>query len=108
MSNAASVNERLARLTALGTSIWLDQIERELVEGGELARLVAEDSLRGMTSNPAIFEKAILGSDHYDDQISELAGSGADPRSIYQDVAIRDVQNAADVLRSVYDDTNGY
>jgi transaldolase len=108
MSNAASVNERLARLTALGTSIWLDQIERELVEGGELARLVAEDSLRGMTSNPAIFEKAILGSDHYDDQISQLAGEGADAREIYQKVAIRDVQNAADVLRSVYDETRGY
>jgi transaldolase len=108
MSNAASVNERLARLTALGTSIWLDQIERELVEGGELARLVREDSLRGMTSNPAIFEKAIMGSDHYDEQISQLAGEGADARSIYQEVAIRDVQNAADVLRSVYDETKGY
>jgi transaldolase len=108
MSNAASVNERLARLTSLGTSIWLDQIERKLVEGGELARLVAEDSLRGMTSNPAIFEKAILGSEEYDEQISQLAGEGADSRSIYQEVAIRDVQNAADVLRTVYDDTNGY
>src|SRR3954470_8766902 len=108
MSNAASVNERLARLTALGTSIWLDQIERKLVEGGELARLIAEDSLRGMTSNPAIFEKAILGSEEYDDQISQLAGEGADPRTIYQAVAIRDVQNAADVLRTVYDETGGY
>jgi transaldolase len=108
MSNAASVNERLAALTAHGTSIWLDQIERGLVEGGELARLIAEDSLRGMTSNPAIFEKAILGSDHYDEQISQLAGEGADSRSIYQEVAIRDVQNAADVLRSVYDETGGY
>jgi transaldolase len=108
MSNAASVNERLARLTALGTSIWLDQIERKLVEGGELARLIAEDSLRGMTSNPAIFEKAILGSDEYDDQISQLASEGADPRTIYQAVAIRDVQNAADVLRTVYDETGGY
>lgn len=108
MSNAASVNERLAALTAHGTSIWLDQIERGLVEGGELARLVAEDSLRGMTSNPAIFEKAILGSDHYDEQISQLAGEGADARTIYQAVAIRDVQNAADVLRSVYDETGGY
>jgi transaldolase len=108
MSNAASVNERLARLTALGTSIWLDQIERKLVEGGELARLVAEDSLRGMTSNPAIFEKAILGSEEYDDQISKLAGEGADPRTIYQAIAIQDVQGAADVLRSVYDETDGY
>ena len=108
MSNAASVNERLARLTALGTSVWLDQIERKLVEGGELARLVAEDSLRGMTSNPAIFEKAILGSEEYDDQIAKLAGEGADSRTIYQAIAIQDVQGAADVLRSVYDETDGY
>jgi transaldolase len=106
MSNAASVNERLARLTALGTSIWLDQIERKLVEGGELARMVEEDSLRGMTSNPAIFEKAVLGSEEYDAQISSLAAE--DARTIYQAVAIQDVQAAADVLRSVYDETNGY
>jgi transaldolase len=106
MSNAASVNERLARLTALGTSIWLDQIERKLVEGGELARLIEEDSLRGMTSNPAIFEKAILGAEEYDDQISSLASE--DARTIYQAIAIQDVTAAADVLRSVYDETDGY
>jgi transaldolase len=108
MSTAGSVNERLARLTALGTSIWLDQIERRLVEGGELARLVQEESLRGMTSNPTIFEKAILGSDAYDEQIHDLVGQDADPRTIYQAVAIRDIQNAADVLRTVYDETGGY
>jgi len=107
MSNA-SVNERLARLTALGTSIWLDQIRRSLVQDGELRKLVAEDSLRGMTSNPAIFEKAILGADEYDDQIAELTAEGADARSIYQAIAIQDVQEAADVLRSVYDETDGY
>jgi transaldolase len=106
MSNAASVNERLARLTALGTSIWLDQIERKLVEGGELARLIEEESLRGMTSNPAIFEKAILGSAEYDDQIAQLASE--DARTIYQAIAIQDVSGAADVLRSVYDSTDGY
>jgi transaldolase len=106
MSNA--INERLARLTKLGTSIWLDQIERKLVEGGELARMVREDSLRGMTSNPAIFEKAILGSEEYDDQLQQLTADGADARSIYQAIAIQDVQGAADVLRSVYDETDGY
>jgi transaldolase len=108
MSNAASVNERLARLTKLGTSIWLDQIQRSLTQGGELRRLVEEDCLRGMTSNPAIFEKAILGGDEYDDQIAELFAGGADSRSIYQAIAIQDVQEAADVLRSVYDETNAY
>jgi transaldolase len=108
MSKTASVNERLARLTALGTSIWLDQIQRSLVQGGELRRLIVEDSLRGMTSNPAIFEKAILGGDEYDEQIAELDRQGADARSIYQAIAIQDVQDAADVLRTVYDETGGY
>ena len=63
------VNERLAALTEAGTSIWLDQIRRTLIADGELQRLIEEDSLRGMTSNPAIFEKAILGSDDYDDEL---------------------------------------
>ena len=65
----SGVNERLAALTEAGTSVWLDQIRRNLIESGELERLVREDSLRGVTSNPAIFEKAILGSDDYDDEI---------------------------------------
>src|SRR3954453_15317894 len=108
MSNTTSVNERLARLTALGTSIWLDQIQRSLTQGGELKRLVEEDSLRGMTSNPAIFEKAIPGADEKPGQIPPPAGGGADARSIYQAIAVQDVQEAADVLRVVYDATDGF
>jgi transaldolase / glucose-6-phosphate isomerase len=107
MSVEAKVNERLAALTAAGTSVWLDQIRRSLIEGGELARLIREDSLRGVTSNPAIFEKAILGSQDYDEQIAELAEQGHDARRIYEEIAIRDVQLAADVLRSVWDDAGG-
>ncbi len=76
MSVGAGVNERLAALTAAGTSVWLDQIRRSLITSGELARLERELSLRGMTSNPAIFEKAILGSTDYDEQIAELAAQG--------------------------------
>ena len=108
MSQVVNVNERLAALTAAGTAVWLDQIRRSLTLGGELARLVEEDSLRGETSNPAIFEKAILGSPDYDEQIEELARGGALARAIYQDIAIRDVQDAADVLRPVYDALDGY
>ena len=62
MSVTVGVNERLAALTAAGTSVWLDQIRRGMIESGELQRLIDEYSLRGVTSNPAIFEKAILGS----------------------------------------------
>src|SRR5204862_83069 len=78
MSVTVGVNERLRELTAAGTSVWLDQIRRSMIEGGELQRLIDEYSLRGVTSNPAIFEKAILGSADYDDQIVELE---ADKRS---------------------------
>jgi transaldolase len=105
--STTSVNERLARLTALGTSIWLDQIQRSITQGGELRRLVEEDSLRGETSNPAIFEKAILNSDEYDEQIHQLNEQGADARTVYQAIAIQDVQEAADVLRVVYDESGG-
>ena len=80
MTQQAAVNERLAALTAAGTSVWLDQIRRSLIESGELQRLVDEDSLRGVTSNPAIFEKAILGSTDYDDDIQRLAGEGLGPK----------------------------
>jgi transaldolase / glucose-6-phosphate isomerase len=101
------VNERLAALTAAGTSIWLDQIKRALISTGELQRLVEEDSLRGVTSNPTIFNQAILGSDDYDDQLAELARAGKDNREIYQELAIRDIQDACDVLRVVYDQSGG-
>jgi transaldolase / glucose-6-phosphate isomerase len=107
MSVGAAQNERLAALTAAGTSIWLDQIRRSLITSGELERLERELSLRGMTSNPAIFEKAILGSTDYDDQIAELAEKGMDARAIYDEVAILDVQMGCDVLRPVWDDTGG-
>jgi transaldolase/glucose-6-phosphate isomerase len=107
MSVAQEVNERLAALTAQGTSVWLDQIRRSLIEGGELQRLIDEYSLRGVTSNPSIFEKAILGSDDYDDELVEMARQGLGPQAIYENIAIRDVQMAADVLRPLYDELDG-
>jgi transaldolase/glucose-6-phosphate isomerase len=107
VSQVLNVNQRLSALTATGTSVWLDQIRRQLTQGGELQRLVEEDCLRGVTSNPAIFEKAILGSPDYDNQIEELARGGALARAIYQEIAIQDVQEAADILRPVYDALNG-
>src|SRR5215217_3167134 len=102
------VNERLAALTAAGTSIWLDQIGRQIIESGELRRLVEEDSLRGVTSNPTIFNQAILGAPDYDDQLGECARAGKSTREIFQEMAIKDIQDGCDVLRSVYDETNGY
>ncbi len=107
MSVEASVNQRLAALTAAGTSIWLDQISRGLITSGDLERLVREDCLRGVTSNPAIFEKAIIGATDYDEQLKELAEEGLDRRRIYEEIAILDVQSACDVLRPVWDEAGG-
>jgi transaldolase/glucose-6-phosphate isomerase len=105
--SATEVNERLAALTAAGTSVWLDQIRRSTIESGELQRMVEEDSLRGVTSNPAIFEKAILGSPDYDAELESLAREGLSAREVYRRMAVRDVQLACDVLRPVYDETGG-
>jgi transaldolase/glucose-6-phosphate isomerase len=107
MSVAAEVNERLARITELGTSIWLDQIRLNLIESGELERLAKYESLRGVTSNPAIFEKAILGSDDYDELIERAAAEGLDAHAIYERLAVRTVQDACDVLRPIYDESDG-
>ena len=107
MSVGAAQNERLAALTAAGTSVWLDQIRRNLITSGELERLERELSLRGVTSNPAIFEKAILGSSDYDEQIAELAEKGMSAREMFDEIAILDVQKACDVLRPVWDEANG-
>jgi transaldolase / glucose-6-phosphate isomerase len=107
MSVAAEVNQRLARITELGTSIWLDQIRLNLIESGELERLVKYESLRGVTSNPSILEKAILGSDDYDELIDEDARKGMDARTIYDHMAVKTVQDACDVLRPVWDEAQG-
>ena len=105
--SATAVNERLAALTAAGTSVWLDMLSRGLIDSGELARMVEQESLRGVTSNPAIFEKSILGSADYDDDLKRLADEGKSAREIYRAMALHDVRAACDVLRPVYDATNG-
>src|SRR5690349_4077942 len=107
MSTATEVNPRLKRLTEAGVSVWLDQIRRSLTEGGELERLVLEDSLRGVTSNPSIFAKAILGSKDYDDELVQYAREQLDAEAIYDRIAIKDVQLAADVLSDVHREANG-
>lgn len=107
MSTSPQVNERLAAMLAAGTAPWLDQIRRDLLTDGTLARMVEEDSLRGVTSNPAIFEKAILGADLYDDIIAEQVKIDADSRDIYRAIAVRDVQEACDTLRPVWEESGG-
>ncbi len=96
----------LKQLQTFGQSIWLDYIRRDLLKGGELQRLIDEDGLRGMTSNPAIFEKAIAGSTQYQDFLDSLASrADLDAKGRYELLAIRDIQDAADLLRPVYQST---
>ncbi len=95
----------LKQLSELGQSVWYDYIRRDLVEGGGLKRLIEEDGLSGMTSNPTIFEKAIAGSSLYDDDIG--GGAGKPAAQVYEALAVRDVRGAADVFRPVYDARGG-
>ncbi len=93
----------LKTLLKYGQSVWLDYIRRSLITSGELQRFLDEDGLRGVTSNPSIFEKAITGSTDYADFLTELEkDQDLDAKARYEMLAIRDVQGAADVLRPVY------
>src|SRR6266853_1928836 len=95
----------LRGLSEYGQSVWLDYIRRSLITSGELKRLVVEDGLRGVTSNPAIFEKAIVGSTDYESVIESKESAGLDAKGLYEKIAIKDVQDAADILRPVYDES---
>src|SRR5437762_3215581 len=100
MKPAATLNE-------FGQSAWLDLIGRKLIHSGQLARMVEEDGIRGVTANPAIFEKAIVESDEYDDQLKTLIEQGKTPLEIYEAIAIDDVRSACDALRPLFDRLQG-
>jgi transaldolase/glucose-6-phosphate isomerase len=103
-SSATQAQNPLQALLSFGQSVWLDYIRRSLIDTGELARMIREDGLRGMTSNPAIFEKAIAGSTDYSQLLAQLAARGGlNATQIYEHLAVRDVQDAADAFRGVYD-----
>ncbi len=97
----------LHELTRYGQSIWYDNLSRRLLASGELARLVREDGIVGVTSNPTIFDKAITDSEDYDADIARLAADGKDAAAIYEALVVEDVRQAADVLLPVYEATGG-
>jgi transaldolase / glucose-6-phosphate isomerase len=97
----------LAQLPKAGQSVWFDQMERKLVSTGNLQRMIEEDDLRGLTSNPTIFEKAIGGSEDYDAQLRTLASQGKSRDEIYDELVLEDIANAADVFLPVHEKTNG-
>ncbi len=90
-----------------GQSIWQDDLRRKMIHSGELQRLIEEDGIRGVTSNPAIFKKSIDGSPEYDDDIHNLVLQGKSAEEIYQSLTVKDVQLAADTFRPLYDTSGG-
>ena len=97
----------LRRLAELGQSVWYDYIRRDLYQGPELRRLIDEDGLRGMTSNPTIFQQAIAATELYDDDIRRLGEQGLPPAEIFESLEVEDVSGAADAFRSVYECAGG-
>jgi transaldolase len=97
----------LIDLINYGQSYWLDNLSRKKITSGELNKRVSEQGLRGITSNPSIFNKAITTSTDYDEQIVSLVRSGKTPKKIYEAVTVKDVQDACDILRPVYDQSGG-
>jgi transaldolase/glucose-6-phosphate isomerase len=106
-ANAKATKNPLKELLAFGQAMWLDYIRRDLFTTGKLKQMIADDGLRGMTSNPAIFEKAIADSNLYDDQLRALASrSDLDTTARYEQIAIGDIRDAADTLLPVYQESN--
>ncbi len=103
----AGAKGRMADLLAQGQSVWLDYITRDLVRKGGLRKMVQDDGLRGMTSNPTIFQKAISEGNAYDDQIAELIRAGQDASGVFEGLAVKDIQDACDLFRALYDSTDG-
>jgi transaldolase len=106
-ANAVARLNPLLRLKNLGQAIWLDYTSRDLIISGQLRRWIEEDGLRGMTSNPSIFEHAIQNTGNYDEDIHFMAFEGQSPNAIYESLSQSDIRSAADEFRSVYDRTDG-
>ena len=97
----------LQKLSALGQSVWIDYLSRDLLHSGELARMMREDAVVGVTSNPTIFQKAIAAGEAYDEQLREVLAEERDPKEIFLRLAIQDVSDALDLLRPVWDEGSG-
>lgn len=102
-----TVTNPLRALREVGQSVWLDYIHRGILRSGELRRLVQEDGIAGVTSNPTIFDKAISGSTDYDDALAALVAAGKRVDEIYEALVVEDIRGACDVLRPVFDETGG-
>src|SRR3954467_1607473 len=101
-------DSNLHKLSALGQSVWIDYLSRQMLKSGQLARMMEEDAVVGVTSNPTIFQKAISQGSRYDDQLREILESGeADPKEIFLQLSSHDIADACDLLRKVWDQGKG-
>ncbi|HEV8602544.1 MAG TPA: transaldolase [Gaiellaceae bacterium] len=98
---------RLHQLSALGQSVWIDSLSREWLETGELARMMREDAVVGVTSNPTIFQKAMAEGDWYDDQLRQVLNGEDDLKEVFLELAARDIEAACDLMRPLWDETGG-
>src|ERR671910_3497624 len=98
---------RLHQLSEHGVSVWVDSLSREMLDTGHLARLIDEDAVVGVTSNPTIFQKALSEGDWYDEQLRDVLGEEDDDKEVFYRLAVRDIQAACDFLRSVWDEGRG-
>ncbi len=98
---------RLHELSELGQSVWIDFLSRQLLQSGKLARMMEEDAVVGVTSNPTIFQKAVSEGDAYDEQFRDVLGEEENPKEVFLKLAVQDVQNACDLLRPVWDGGQG-
>ena len=101
------MNARVAQLLDQGQSIWQDDISRGQITSGSLAAMIEDVGVRGVTSNPTIFEKAISGSSDYDAQIAELSKGDLSTAETFEQLAVTDIRNACDVFRPIYDLSDG-
>jgi transaldolase len=97
----------IKQLVKEGQSVWLDDISRQLIQSGELQHQITDVGIRGVTSNPTIFQKAIAAGDVYDEDITNLLKQGKQPAEVFQTVAVKDIQDACDLFRPLYDETGG-
>ncbi|TML87103.1 MAG: transaldolase [Actinobacteria bacterium] len=98
---------RLHELSEHGVSVWIDYLSRDMIQGGKLAQMMDEDAVVGVTSNPTIFQKAISQGTAYDEQLKEVLAEETDPKEIFYRIAARDIEDACDLMRPVWERTNG-
>src|SRR6478672_9414688 len=107
MPQSTNSKSRLHKVAERGQSVWFDTLSRDLVHSGELKRMMKDDAVTGVTSNPTIFQKALASGSAYDEDMKKLLAETDDPEQIFFSLALQDIRDACDVLKPAYDASNG-